>query len=163
MRHSLLVVIALLMSSIALADLGEFHQKNCETDEVKGLMGGKGSCRIVIAPKKLVNQGSCMGMFMNSLPCYVTYIAAAEGAAMNLTCGTNLNDPQINQDLAATATSYNVATLINSNDGKTIVKNDPKEYGFLSGGFLTVVLGETPEIIIELQTGPATLTNVVCN
>lgn len=163
MKHFLVAAFALLVSSVALADLAERHQKNCETDEVKSLVGQNGSCRIVIAQKKLEKRGLCFGIFMGSLPCYVSYLSVKEGAAMNLTCGTDIDNPTINQDMAAEAAAYDVATLISTNDGKTVVKNDASDYSIVASNMLSIFPAATnPEIVINLQSGPVSLTDVVC-
>ena len=163
MKHSLFAIAALLLSSVAMADLGEKHQKNCETPEVKSLVGEAGSCRIVVTPKKLEKRGVCVGLFMGALPCYVSYISVPEGAAMNLTCGNDLNNPDLNQDMSAEGTSYNVATLIRTNSGETVVKHDASTYEMVASGIVSVLLDPvSPEITIQLQTGPVSLTNTFC-
>ncbi len=171
MKQSLIALALVLVSSVSLADVAEIHQKNCETPEAKKLMGATGSCRIVLAPKKIEKQGMCTGTFMGSLPCAVTFVAVPEGAAMNLTCGTDANAPVINQDMEAEASGYNVATLIRKADGQDVVQNDKNEYSMFSNRMVDVsivdsmvngVAVSTGTVLLSLQSGQVPLSNVVC-
>lgn len=171
MKQSLLALSLILVSSVSFADIAENHQKNCETPEAKKLMGTTGSCRIVIAPKKIEKQGLCTGTFMGSLPCAVTFIAVKEGAAMNLTCGTDANAPVINQDMEAEASGYNVATLIRKADGQDVVQTDKNAYTMFTNRMVDVsivdsvvngVAVSTGSVSLSLQSGQVPLTNVVC-
>lgn len=171
MKQSLLVLTLVLASSVAFADPSEKHQKNCETPEAKSLMGATGSCRIVVAAKKIEKQGVCVGTFMGSLPCVVSFIAVPEGAAMNLTCGTDMNAPVINQDMQAEAAGYNVATLIRKADGQDVVQNDKNDYSLFTNRMVdvsitdTVIAGvkvSTGTILLSLQSGQVPLSNVTC-
>lgn len=171
MKHSLLALTLALVSSVSLADPVLKHQKNCETPEVKAMMGTTGSCRIVLATKKIEKQGACVGTFMGSLPCIVTFIAVKQGAALNLTCGTDMNAPVINQDMEAEASGYNVATLIRQADGQDVVQNDKNDYSMFSNRMMDVtimdtILGGVPlstgTVVLSLQSGQVPLTNVTC-
>jgi hypothetical protein len=171
LKQSLLALSLVLVSSVAFADPSEKHQKNCETPEAKSLMGTTGSCRIILAAKKIEKQGVCIGTFMGSLPCAVSYVAVPEGAAMNLTCGTDANAPVINQDMEAESAGYNVATLIRKADGQDVVVNDKNEYSLFTNRMLdvsimdTTVAGvkvSTATILLSLQSGQVALSNVTC-
>ena len=168
MKSTLLALSIALVSTIAHADLGERLKANCATPENLRLAGANGSCRIVVAPKKIETQGICVGTFMGSLPCSVTYIAVKEGAAMNLTCGTDPNAPVINQDMGAEAIGFDVATLIKKADGQRIVQNNSNKYSQISNNMVEVNLTEsssgvtTANILISLQMGQVPLTNVTC-
>lgn len=153
------------MTSLAHADLAvDLQKKNCahETD----------SCRVIVAPKKIEKQGYCVGVFMAKIPCVVSYISVKEGAAMNLTCGADPKKPILDQDMAAEALGYNVATLITRKDGQDVVKNDPNEYTMISNRMVDVsivsseangVITSTGQVVLSLQGGPVALTNVSCN
>lgn len=153
----------LAVSSLAHADLAEdLQKKNCAE--------ASGSCQVVVAPKKVERQGYCVGIFMGKLPCVVSYISVKEGAAMNLTCGTDPENPVLNQDMAAEALGFNVLTLI-SKDGKDSAKNDPNSYTMISNRMVEVmivdndvngVITSTGEVSLSLQAGKVPLTNVTC-
>lgn len=165
MRRLILALVVALTSSLAFADLAtELQKKNCSNET--------GSCRVIVAPKKIEKQGYCIGMFMDKLPCIVSYISVKEGAAMNLTCGTDPKKPVLNQDMPAEALGYNVATLITISDGQDIVKNDPNEYLMISNRMVDVsivssddngVVTTTGKVVLSLQGGLVALTNVSCN
>jgi hypothetical protein len=161
-----------LLSSLAHADLALEHQKECETEEVKSLMGKSGSCRIVVAPKKIEKQGYCAGILMESLPCVVSYISIKEGAAMNLTCGTDPDDPLINQNMPLEALGYNLALMIKNFNGDDVIRNDKNEYSLFSNDLVNMLVVEssrdgvavkTGGISMILETGPVALTNVTCH
>src|SRR5687768_16264119 len=143
------------MTTAAHADLAEdLQKKNCATET--------GSCRVIVAPKKIEKQGYCVGIFMGKIPCVVSYISAKEGAAMNLTCGADPKKPILNQDMPAEALGYNVATLITKADGQNVVKNDPNEYTMISNRMVDVsitnldtngVVTSTGAIQLSLQGG----------
>lgn len=155
--RSILAFVVALSSSLAFADIAtELQNKNCG-DKLSA------SCRVIVAPKKIEKQGYCVGIFMSSLPCVVSYISVKEGAAMNLTCGSDPKKPVLNQDMAAEAMGYNVATLKNG-----VVINDNSDYSIFSNRMVEVMLTEsegktTGSVILTLQMGPVALTNVTCN
>lgn len=164
MKATLLALSLLTLSSLAHADLAETHQAKCASADIVSMTGASGSCRVVITPKKVEKQGMCIGMFMGSLPCAVTYIANEEGAAMNLTCGTDPQKPVIDQDMAAEAVGYTVTTLIRKADGQDVIKTDGQEYLLVSNRMVDVSLtsATTADIGITLQSGRVALTNVNC-
>lgn len=167
MKQTLIALTLVLASTVAHADLAEKFQANCSTPENQKLIGATGSCRIIVAPKKIERQGVCVGTFMGSLPCVVRYISVKEGAAMNLTCGTDPKAPVIDQDMAAEAIGFNVATLIKKADGQDVVQNDKTEYAQISNNMVEVglsenALGTTGSVLITLQMGQVALTNVTC-
>lgn len=155
MKASLFALSLVVFSSLAHADLAELHQKKCE---------GVADCRVVITPKKMLKQGMCVGIFMGSLPCAVSYLSAEEGAMMNLTCGTDPAKPVIDQDMAAEALGYTVTALSKKADGQTVVNTDAFEYGIISNRMVDVSIlsATTAEVGITLQSGRTTLTNVSC-
>lgn len=168
LKQTLFALSLALASTLAHADLAEKFQANCATPENVTLQGATGSCRIVVAPKKIEKRGVCVGTFMGSLPCVVSYISVKEGAAMNLTCGTDPKAPVIDQDMAAEAVGFNVATLIKKADGQDVVQNDKNEYSEISSNMVSVSLTQTPAgttgaVTLQLQMGPVALQNVTCN
>lgn len=171
LKHSVLAVTLLALSTLAQADLGELHARNCEAPEVKTLMGKTGSCRVVVAPKKIETLGSCSGTFMGQLACVVTFAVSPEGAAMNLTCAKDPNNPVINQDMEAEGSGYNVATLVRRANGQDLVINDRSNYALINNKMVEVVVSEsivnnvpikTGAVTLNLQSGPVNLQDVTC-
>lgn len=171
MKQSLLFLALALASSVAFADPAEKLQKNCETPEVKSLMGATGSCRVIVAVKKVKKEGVCAGTLMGSLPCVVTYFSVSAGAAMNITCGPDATFPVINQDMEAEAAGYNVAILIKKADGQDVVLNDKNEYSMITNRMVDVSIVDTVVagvqvsrglILLSLESGQVALTNVTC-
>lgn len=163
MKYSLVAFSLLVFGLTAKADLGETHQGNCETPEVKSLMGETGTCRIVITRKPVKKMGVCSGMFAGKLPCHVTYFSTIAGSGMNLTCGEDLGNPAINQDMPAEAVGYNVASIVTTKEGKTIVQNDSTEYSYFASSMLMLrPLRRNAQILIQLEQGPVALTGVRC-
>lgn len=166
MRRTILAFVVALTSSLALADIAEeLQKKNCG-------QALSNSCRVIVAPKKIEKQGYCVGMFMTSLPCVVSFISVKEGAAMNLTCGTDPKKPVLNQDMAAEAIGYNVATLRRDGEGTDEVINDKNDYSMFSNRMVEVMLTDsevngvkttTGTVQLTLQMGPVSLTNVTCH
>ena len=159
-----LILLSVFISTFAYADLAEFHQKNCDAPEAKKFIGTNGSCRIVIAPKALETMGQCTGNVFGDTPCTVTYVSNKGGAAMNLTCGEDLKNPVINQDMDAKGVSYNVATILTKENQKETIVNDKNDYKIVSNPALKVILvGTDASIILSLENGSVPFTDVKCN
>ena len=157
-----LIIISTLLSTLAFADLAELHQRNCETPEVKELMGEKGSCRIVAAPKKFTASGTCTGTFMEMFPCKVTYIAEESISALSITCGDPTN-PVMSQEMKANSLGYNIATLIKDSEGKTIIQNDETDYKNIQSNALNVaIINDAISIALTFPSGDINLSNVSC-
>jgi hypothetical protein len=107
-----LVLIFSALNSFAQNSLLDSHRSLCE-----GLDAD--TCRLVIIPQKIQEKmGVCQGILMGSIPCVVSYGVEATGSAMNLTCGADLDNPEINQDITSSAIDYKVAAIINSQSFK---------------------------------------------
>lgn len=160
-----LILLSALISTFAYADLAEMHQQNCESEEAKQLMGGTGSCRIVIALKPLISAGRCTGTVFGTIPCIVTYISSnSAGASINLTCGEDISNPMINQDMDAKGRSYNVATIFTKPDQKETIINDGNDYKLVSSSALSLMLiGTSASIVMSLENGNVPFSNVNCN
>ncbi|WP_408098635.1 hypothetical protein ACJVC5_06910 [Peredibacter sp. HCB2-198] len=159
-----LIVLTALLSTFAHADLAEVHQKNCQKSDVKELMGETGSCRIVVAPTKYTGSesGSCTGTFMD-IPCSVSYITEESISALNITCGLDPRNPMMSQDMKATGSSYNVATIIKTSEGKDIIQNDETNYNVVSSNSLRLTItGETTTIALLFPAGDSYLNDVHC-
>ena len=164
MRKSIIALSVLTLSSFAHADLAlELQAKNCANES--------SHCRVIVAPKKIEKQGYCVGIFMKNLPCLVSYISVKEGAAMNITCGTDPQNPVLNQDMAAEAMGYNVATLTKNAAGEDVLRNDTNGYSMISNRMVEVnlidsdsngILSTKGEIYLSLQMGRIPLTDVTC-
>lgn len=158
-----LIVLTALLSTFAHADLAEVHQKNCQKSDVKELMGETGSCRIVVAPTKYTGSGSCTGTFMD-IPCHVSYIAEESISALSVTCGLDPKNPVMSQDMKATGTRYNVATMIKTSEGKDIIQNDENSYKVISSTALRFsIIGDTTTIALLFPAGDAYLNDVSCS
>ena len=141
MKQLLLALSLGLISSLGHADTLSKHQKTCETDEVKSLMGKKGSCRIVVAPKKVELEGLCTGTLevLDNTNCMIAFVATKVGSAVNLTCG----DPQkpiVNQDMRVEASGFNVMAIVTTKRHKKKVINDSNEYVSFSSDLLSLNL-----------------------
>lgn len=114
-------------TQFAKAELGESLQSTCETAETKALVGQNGSCRVVVAPKKVERSGFCRGKLLMNFSCDIFYSIGPGVSEVSLACGQAYESNPATV-LPATATGFNAATFITSNDGVTEVKNDPNEY-----------------------------------
>ncbi|MFP5386222.1 MAG: hypothetical protein ACLGHN_09095 [Bacteriovoracia bacterium] len=170
MRHSIFTAALVLFSSVAQADFAEsLHKSNCETTEVRSLTQGKGSCRIIVAPKKVEKQGYCIGTLVGTFTCAVTFVSIADQAMMNLRCNKSTSEVVIDQDIYADAIGYSVATLINTNKGQDIVRNDSNEYSMFSSSLVELSLVEnktsgttTGSVSLNLQGRSIPLDNLTC-
>ncbi|MCM2351421.1 MAG: hypothetical protein NDI69_15470 [Bacteriovoracaceae bacterium] len=167
MKHLILFSLVIFSSLVQAEDLAMKLQDKCDTKEAKRLMGRNGSCRVVVAPRNLNDQGYCSGVFQNSLTCTITYLGdGSSSSLMNLNCGT-ADETVVNEDMAVEAIDYNVATLISS-QGRTSVIEDTNLYRLLSSKAIQVsfIKGSTGpvkgEVIIHLEDSSIPLTDVVC-
>lgn len=93
------------LNSFAQNSLLDSHRSICEGLDTD-------ACKLVIIPQKTQEKmGVCQGLLMDSIPCVVSYAIEAGGSAVNLTCGMDLNNPEINQDIPSTAIDYKVAAI----------------------------------------------------
>jgi hypothetical protein len=159
--------VALLSFNTFARDMTEKHESFCETEEVKAVKGEKGSCRILLAPEPAQpGQGVCVGLFKGAIPCSVVYAFMKEGAAMQLVCGDAKN-PAIDQMMGAKAAGYSVSAIVTKEDGTDIILQDKGTHSVFEAGLVSLSLSKydektSAEISINLRTGIAELTNVVC-
>lgn len=166
MKYAFLIISTLIISASTFADLGEDHAKNCELTSVKKLMGNKGSCRVVIAPKKIKKSGSCTGTFQKTMSCTISFDSESKDVGMNLKCG-DAEDPVINQDMEAEFIGYNVTTLVKNSEGKDIIVQDKTNYSLISNRMITISLNESDEnssskVLIDLDAGSVELEDLSC-
>jgi hypothetical protein len=161
----LVTVVALMLTTLASADLIKKHNELCLTAP-----GGQaeGSCRILVSPKATSPMDTfCMASYMRAIPCGVRFVAEARGAGILLTCG-DPKKPLINQAMAAEVSSYNVAAVLDGHDGTQTLIDDPKSYTVFSSQMVEVHMTEEEgkeqiiSISLRLATGAAKLDNVVC-
>ncbi len=165
---NLIIFSILVFSSFALAeDPVMKHQKNCETAEARSLMGNQGSCRVVISPKPVNQQGYCSGIFADKYTCVVSYDAdGSSSAILNLNCGTAV-ETVLNEDLMTTPVQYNVATII-SNNGRFSVIGDTNRYTLFSHKSMDVSLTQSATgeiqgtVTLHFDSGSESLTHVRC-
>lgn len=167
MKHLILFSLVILSSLAQAEDLAMKLQDKCDTKEAQRLTGRNGSCRVVVAPQNLNDQGYCSGVFQNSLTCTITYAGDGSSASvMNLNCGTAV-DTVVNENMVVEAIDYNVATII-SNQGRTSVIEDTNIYRLLSSKAIQVSFIKSSkgpvkgEVIIHLEDTSVPLTDVVC-
>lgn len=167
LKTVLSIFLTLLICGLSFADVGEDLQKNCESPNAPVAKGDKGTCRVVVAVKKVDKEGVCEGIFSGKLKCQVQYLKSTEGAALNLLCG-DIKSPVINQDFSADITVFNNLSIFRDAKGKENIVNDPNEYTLISSRMVELSLKEdqnhqrTGTISIILEKGSIPLTNVVC-
>ena len=165
---NLIILSILAFSSFAFAeDPVMKHQKNCDTSEARNLMGSQGSCRVVISPKPVNQQGYCSGIFADKYTCVVSYDAdGSSSSVLNINCGTAV-ETVLNEDLVTTPVQYSVATII-SNNGRFSVIGDSNRYTLFSHNNMDVSLiqSATGEIqgtvTLHFESGSESLTHVKC-
>ena len=168
MKTLILLSLALLSLNSFAFDLALDHQALCESSEAKTLIGANGSCRIVFGTAKASDtQGVCIGKFRNAMPCRVTYLATADMNGLQVICGTDAQNPALNQTVRAQASSYTVAAVINKEDQSQVVINDKSANIVLDSSALSVVLSKQQaitkaRIFLNLKSGPEELNSVQC-
>lgn len=151
-------------SSFAFADLAQRHMVNCESEEVKSLMGDNGSCRLLIKSKPLLHKGSCTGLLQQTLPCTVFLLSDGTQTEMGLRCGFDPEKPMIADDSLAEAIQYKVLAVVESNDGKQILQQDTATYKAFLGNNVEVYMSEKgAEVNLNTEIGILKLSQVSCN
>jgi hypothetical protein len=135
-------------------------------------MGAKGSCRIIIAVKKVESQGSCVGVFRNAVNCSITYVTTAKDSISKLVCGKDLENPDMERVTKADIQIFEVATMIKKSDGQDVIQNDKNNYKLVSTPELNLMITESKVDGIKQASGSAdlimadgvriALTNVTC-
>lgn len=166
----MLLSLTLFFHLSARADLAQhLHAESCETLEVRALMEDRGSCRILVAPKKIVGQGSCSGLLMDSLNCEVSYFSDGSDASMNLICMNSNKIIVLNQYIPATAVGYTFAALIKTSEGRELLRANSSEQKLFNSELVELWLTTsdtneslTDRIKIKLQNREILLTQVTC-
>ena len=167
MKQFLIILTALTISGLSYSDTATDLQKNCESASALKAKGDSGSCRVVVAVKKVDKRGTCEGIFSNKLKCEVQYLSIEEGSGLNLFCGER-QAPVINQDFAADILSFNNLSIIKDSQDKETIINDPTEYTLVTSKVIELSLQEdanqkvTGTVTIILEKGKVPLTNVIC-
>lgn len=172
LKISLFILSLLSLSSLAQAQSENILKpflKECETSEVKNIVGETGSCRIIVVPKGKFapKKGVCIGTFMGVLPCVVNYYAAYGSGAVGLTCGTDPMDLSIDEAFQAETANFNVATIINGATGQDLILDNKFNYTSLSSRKLNVLLAESSQDVqakVEINLGSSIveLSEVTC-
>jgi hypothetical protein len=147
--------------------IGDMSQDICQTEQVIKRVGTKGTCRMVIAPRKMDRQGECSGVFAGSLPCKIIYGSDKSGSSLNIKCGTDPENPSVDQNMEAEVSSFNVAAILKLENGKTEVLNDPSLYTMVNNKLIEITISEVDKksestIAINTQSGKQFLTEVSC-
>lgn len=145
------------LQSFAQNTLLDSHRAICESLDTD-------TCRLVIIPQKTQEKiGVCQGTLMGSIPCVVSYGVEVAGSAMNLTCGTDFSNPEINQDISSTAIDYKVAAIINSQTYKV----ESARFTNISSPLMSLNITEVDEvrthiIMVKLEGGVFPLEDISC-
>jgi hypothetical protein len=147
--------------------IGEMSQDFCQTEEVLKKIGTLGACRMVIAPKKIDRQGECTGIFAGSLPCIISFASDKSGSGLNIKCGTDMNNPSVDQNMEAEVSSFNVAAVFTLENGKTSILKDKSLYTTISNQMIEITISEFENksegiIFIYSQSEKQAFTNVSC-
>lgn len=150
-------------------DLGEKHAVFCSSAEVSSQKDQTDSCRITLGLLNATSlQGTCTGKFMDVIPCATLYVASAQGAAMQIICGADPQNPLLDQVVEAKPLSYNIAAVVSKADGSEVVVNDPALHTIFESSMMTLTLSKTQSAIsgsvtLNMQSGEVQLTEVTCN
>lgn len=170
MKHSLIALFLLSLTSFAYADLGQVLDEKCSHKEIKDLIGSTGSCRVVVAPKPLIKKGACAGTLYGTLKCVVSYFSTRDQGAMNITCMSG-SSKTIDETMEAEGIAYSSVMILKTASGHDLVGNNPEDIHVISNGAITMLLAETNingekeifgEVTLKLESRNYTLTDLVC-
>jgi hypothetical protein len=145
-----------------------FSQNICQNDDVLKLVGNKGSCRMVLAPKKIEILGECQGVYAGSLPCKINYVSDKTESILHMKCGADPENPSVDQSMEAQVSSFNLAAIVQPESGKTIVVSDPNLYTTITNQMIEIIITETEgkkesAILIHTQGGKQAFSDVSCH
>ncbi len=167
MKLILVVFYFVTTSTFALADVTGEWSKLCDRPEVVRLRRSRGTCRVVIAPRKVEKKITCTGSFLAAMTCEVELNAGAEVSTLGITCGTNLRRPTLAQEQLAAVTAFNAVAVVTDSAGKTTVVEDTGEYLVATSELAEVTLVErngqlSAAVKLVLPNGRVPLTGLVC-
>lgn len=144
------------------------HQVNCDTAEARSLKGPYGSCRVLLTPKKVNQEGSCSGIFEGKFLCNISYVGDGSSASLlSLFCGSN-GETVLEEEAIVESVEYKVTTIISGN-GRTSLIEDPNTYTVFKDRTIEMSTVRTPSGRIKGQiefnfgdNNIVALTNVVC-
>lgn len=167
----LCLIVTVLLTAVAYADLGEEIQEKCKQPEAKALMGMNGSCQVVANPKPLRVSGSCKGNFSTLFPCEARFDSSQKST--HVICGTDQENPTLDSVLDTEFSEVRIATLIRSKTlRKNYVINDPTTYKKISNIALEINLDEVlrngkvekkPSMLWIQEGGMLEFTDVECS
>jgi hypothetical protein len=151
------------------------HEAFCNSQNVKSMKGEKGLCSLVFTLNKATAQVAsvkCTGIFMNVIPCTVTFKMGNYSTAQ-YACGTDPLKPTVKQVFVPEITSYSVAALITRENHEQDLVNDPTDYTNISGNTMKIDIEnrvtdgvQKQSIAISLKMGEwgdwTDLSNVSC-
>ncbi len=164
----LLVLCCLILSTPVGAQVATDGGKLCDRPDVIRLRGARGSCRIVITPRKLEKKFTCTGSFLAAMTCEVELNAGAQVSTLGITCGTNLRRPTLAQEQLAAVTAFNSLGVVTDSAGKISIVEDAGDYVVASSELAEVTLvernGQVSGVIqLILPNGRVPLTDLRCH
>ncbi len=155
-------------SALALADVALELGKLCDRADVSRLRGSGGTCRVVIAPRKVEKKVTCTGTFLVAMTCEVELNTGAEVATIGITCGSNLRRPTLAQEQLASVTAFQAVAVVTDANGKTSIVEDGGEYVVATSELAEMTLVErnsqlSAVVQLVLPNGRVSLTSLSCN
>jgi hypothetical protein len=162
-------LISIMVTSAVFASPLDKHLELCESSEAQALKGSKGSCMVVTVPRKTISlEGNCKGSFIG-LNCQIAFKSHADEGIdfISMKCGKDLKKPSMDRIFEAISSSYNVAAVITTSNGKKALVNDPVNYHSLISRLIEVNIRETneksvPEVMIRMNTGMWPVQDLTC-
>lgn len=169
MKHSLLALVVLALTSIAHADIAEDLNAECSTNqEILKHKGRSGSCRVVIAPKPVDTRGACRAT-SGDITCLAVFVSNTQGSAMKLTCYTDPKEPILDHTFKVKSSGLSAAFIIKKADGTDFVINSEKTFlNFSTDNVIVDVVEDAKagtksgQIVIMTEQGPAVFGNAFC-
>ncbi len=166
-HRQIFFLFTLAISTASGADLGVEVGKLCDRADVRRARGRDGTCRVVVAPRKVVRKVTCNGTFLRSMNCEVDLDAGPESALVGVTCGANLRRPTIAQESLAAVTAFRNAAVVTDAGGAVSVVEDSADHLVAMSELaqLTLVDGGgqlSGTVELTLPNGRVPLTGVVC-
>jgi hypothetical protein len=155
-KYSLFCLFIFLSSYAFSQDLSQKQQEFCESDVVKKRMDPGDQCRILL---DLVTMGNeklqCQGQ-LQSIACRFTYISENAQAAVELVCGTDLENPMLYQILPAAAKTYQVTAIISKANGEFDIVQQASTHSYVETELATLTRsinknGEQSDVQIQLN------------
>jgi len=149
------------------ADHSLEYQVNCDTAEARNLKGSQGSCRVLLTPKKVNQEGSCAGFLEDKYFCRISYNGEGSSSSnLNVFCASGA-ETILDEDMSSDSIEYNVTTIIKGNGGISLI-DDPNIYTIFNNRLLEMKTVRSAsgqiqgKITFNFDYYSLPLTNVVC-